>query len=154
MSDLLLPRCVSKHIGSRHSCAGNAVVMSQQGSTWKGLIPGLPSSAKASITLQTLVRVLRGNSLMGQEASKVLPAHVTVLGAHAHVGVPNEVHIHRGDAKDPCEHLSELKKRVIAGNDFLQLSNTNEQAQPGNCQAVDAPCHTSDCSCADCLIGQ
>lgn len=63
---------------------------------------------------------------MGQKTCKVLHAHFMVLGSHAHVGVPDEVHIHRGNAEDLRAHLSELKKLVIAGNDVLHSSNKNE----------------------------
>ena len=115
-------------------------VLSQQGCTWKGLIPGPPGAAKAIVAHQTLVRVLRGDSLMGQKASKVLYAHFMVLGSHAHVGVPDEVHIYRRDAEDLRAHLSELKKLVVAGDDVLQLSTKDEQRHHRSCQAVQASC--------------
>ena len=64
---------------------------------------------------------------MGEETPKVLHAHFMILCSHAHVGVPDEVHIHRWDTKDLRAHLPELKKLVIAGDDVLQSSNKDDQ---------------------------
>lgn len=73
---------------------------------------------------------------MGQESSKVLHARFMVLGTHAHVGVPDEVQIHRWYTKNLGAHLSELEKLFIAGNDFLQSAKEAEHRHSGRLQAV------------------